>query len=431
MKAKIAVIGVGSYVFGPSMLKQGMVDNRLDDVELALMDVDGGLVNLMVDVAEATAKRQGLNVKVTGHTKRSTALDGSDFVVCSAAVQGIKRSHMDADAIHRVIPDYPFYENGGLQGISYAMRQIVLTEEIVHDMRRSCPKAWLLTVANPLPRVCQAACELGVQTAGFCSAASGFFSGTWRMLHNGEDHYPWSKASAIWDFKAAGLNHFSFLLEFTDKASGEDLRPLLASALEAGKTSGSPVCERFFKKTGVWLLPCDKESQEYLAPEGFARSKEGHAFHGDPSQRQQRLDWLAQVVKGDASLADLTGESWERPVELIISMLGGPESKFRAVNLVNRGQISNLPVGIVVETPAVGTRNGPVPESITLPDVVLPYAMTAGTLADMVVRAALEKKLSLVYKAVELDPTVLDKAKGKIAIDQCMKVHADLLPEYS
>jgi alpha-galactosidase len=431
MKAKIAVIGAGSYVFGPSMLKQAMMDNRLDDVELALMDVDAGMVSLMSDVARATAKRQGMSVKVTGHSQRATALDGADFVVCSAAVQGIKRSNMDADAIHRIIPDYPFYENGGLQGISYALRQIALTEQIVQDMRRSCPNAWLLTVANPLPRVCQAAHELGVQTAGFCSAASGFFSVAWRLLQEGQEKYPWSNASAIWDFKAAGLNHFAFLLEFRDQATGQDLTPALTAAIQAGKTSGNPVCERFFRNTGVWLLPCDKESRDFLAPDGLVLSQTGNAFHGDPAQRQRRLDWLAQVVSGDASLADLPSESWEKPVELIISMLGGAESKFRAVNLINRGQISNLPAGVFVETPAIGTSSGPVPENVTLPDAVLPYATRAAALADTVIRAALERKRSLVYQAVELDPTILDKTAGRQAIDECMKAHADLLPEYS
>jgi len=56
-------------------------------------------------------------------------------------------------------------------GISYSLRQIALISEVAADMKARCPQAWLLDIANPLPRVTQAAHELGVQTAGFCSVS--------------------------------------------------------------------------------------------------------------------------------------------------------------------------------------------------------------------------------------------------------------------
>jgi len=44
---KIAIIGAGSYVFGPSALNGATFANRLDAAELALVDVDAEALELM------------------------------------------------------------------------------------------------------------------------------------------------------------------------------------------------------------------------------------------------------------------------------------------------------------------------------------------------------------------------------------------------
>ena len=47
---KVALIGAGSFVFGPSILHETIVTHRLDDVELALVDLDSEAVELMAGV---------------------------------------------------------------------------------------------------------------------------------------------------------------------------------------------------------------------------------------------------------------------------------------------------------------------------------------------------------------------------------------------
>jgi hypothetical protein len=43
------------------------------------------------------------------------------------------------------------------------------------------------------------------------------------------------------------------------------------------------------------------------------------------------------------------------------------------------------------------------------------------------VRGAMNRDRGLIHHAVELDPTVIDKAAGIRAIDACMASHADLI----
>ncbi|MFB3894241.1 MAG: hypothetical protein ACE15C_19725 [Phycisphaerae bacterium] len=426
---KIAFIGSGSYTFGPSILKQAFIEDRLDGIELALVDLDKPAVELMAAVARRLAASAGLRAKVTAHTEREKALDGADFVICSAAVQGLKRFNMDVEIAHRLAPGHLITEFGGVAGISYSLRQIHLITSIAADMRRLCPDAWLLDCANPLPRVCQAAHESGVKTAGFCSVSSGFYGTIWKLLNGVRLRYPWADARDKWTFVAAGLNHFSWLLEMKDIATGHDLIDLLRRRLDAGGTVDEPRCEQVFREVGTWLLPCDDHVKDFLPPTGVEAPRT-HAFHGDAAERQERREHLTAVAEGRTAL-NVKGEAWERPVDLIASMLDGRQSRFNSINLINAGQIANLPRNVFVETPAVGTKDGPKPRELRLPPFTLPYTVSAAAVTDTIVQAALKRSVALVHKAVELDPTVQDKGAGLAAIDECLKAHADVLPAYS
>ena len=50
---------------------------------------------------------------------------------------------------------------------------------------------------------------------------------------------------------------------------------------------------------------------------------------------------------------------------------------------------------------------------------------------SMLTQLYMQPRLNDVHQAVELDPTVLDKPAGIRAIDECLAVHADVLPAYA
>ena len=113
---KIAIVGAASYVFGPSMIKQALVEHRLNDVELALMDPHREGVNLMGHFARRVASDLGLTARITTHTEADTALQGADFVICSAAREMARRFGMDCAIIDRHMPDHWATEFGGIAG---------------------------------------------------------------------------------------------------------------------------------------------------------------------------------------------------------------------------------------------------------------------------------------------------------------------------
>lgn len=428
---KIAVIGAGSFVFGPSVLSQAILEHRLDGVELALMDVDAASLEGMAGVGAAMARRAEVDIAISTHTERAGALDGADFVICAAARQIHARFELDASIVDRYAPGHLVTEFGGVAGISYSLRQIVLIEEIAADIRRHCPAASLLVSSNPLPRVCQAAHESGVTTVGFCSVSLEGFAMLWRLFEGDRLRYPFAAARERWDVTMAGLNHFSWIVAARDRASGRDLLPEIRVRLAAGASSGSPRSDRLCLETGYLLVPNDNHTRDFLPPDGVSGSREAPT-HGSAADRQQRLALLRGIADGTAPVEDLLGDpSWERPMDLIAAIAFGRSASFNSLNLVNDGQIPELPRGVFVETPAAATPNGPVPSTVPLPAALLPLCRRTAEISDTIVRAARERDRSLVHRAIELDPTVLDKPAGIRAIDECLRAHADILPVYS
>jgi alpha-galactosidase len=427
---KIAAVGVGSFVFGPSVLAQTILENRLDDVELALVDVDAEVLDLMASVGQRMAQQAGVRVHISTHTERNRAFAGADFVICSVARQGLKRFATDCEIVTRYIPDHQITEFGGIAGISSSLRQIAMIQEIAADMRRSCPQAWLLNVANPLPRVCQAAHAAGIKTLGFCAVSLLAYSMAWQLLNGEALEYPFSKARKRWQVTTAGLNHFVWLVRLQDRVTGADLLPALRDALARGRATGNEQSETLARETGFLLVPHDNHTRDFLVPRKPADPLT-ETFHGTPGERLHRLALMRRIAQGEEGFDELLqSSSWERPVDVIAALAFGRTAELHALDMMNEGQIPHLPRSVFVETPCTVTRDGPAPHTVELPSTVLPLCLRTALVTDTIVQAALLRKRVLVHQAIELDPTVQDKLAGIRAIDACLEAHDDLLPGY-
>jgi alpha-galactosidase len=427
---KIALIGAGSYVFGPSMLSQAIIERGLNGVELALVDLDADMLDRMAGVGRAMARKLGVNIAITTHTDRATALDGASFVICSAAAQMRRRFMMDVEIINAHLPGHLVSEFGGIAGISYSLRQIALITALAAEMRRLCPDAWLLNVANPLPRVCQAAHEAGIRTIGFCSAALQGHSNLWQLWGGPPLRYPFAAATDRWTMTTAGLNHFAWVVELRERATGRDLLPDLRALLADGVSHGNPLIEHYARQTGYYLAPGDEHSRDFLpSVAGVHVESLAQAWHGDADQRAARLSLLEAVGAGERSWDVLLEHiSWERPIDLIAALMHGETAQFEALNLVNdAGQIPDLPAGVFVETPCVVEGGAVMPTRVALPDSVLPLCQNVAAVTETIVRAAERRGRALLHEAVECDPTVLDKTAGREAIDACLQAHADVV----
>jgi alpha-galactosidase len=433
---KIAVLGAGSLSFAPGVLQDALLIHKLHGIELALVDRDEATVFPMADLARRMAEKTRVEAKITAHTHRAPALDGASYVLCAAAEDRHARFAADCRIIETVAPGHLITEFGGVAGIAYSLRQIHLIQDVCADIKHlAAPGAMLLNVSNPLPRVCQAAHDDGVPTVGFCSASVLAYGFIWKILHDETTAYPFEMARSQLDIAVAGLNHLSFVLDCWDHDTGEDLYPLLRNIVASGRTAGQPASAQILRDTGYFPAPGDERIRDFLDAD-VAQSIPPRAVI-DPANdkpHQNRLKLLKAAAEGKASWDELlAGRSWERPIDLIAARsFGRPTAAFTSLNLINTGQLPQLPEDVFVETPATVDRAGVRPAALefTLPDSILPLLRRAAQLNDTIVRAVRWSSQELLDEAVELDPTILDKSAGRQALDECLKAHADLVPAY-
>jgi len=428
---KMAVLGAGSFVFGPSVLSQALAELRLDDLDLVLIDIDAETVGLMARIGERMARENGVRSRVSATTDRRAGLEGAAFVVHTAAPQLSRRFAIDREIAERVAPGEYIGEFGGICGISYTVRQLALLGQISADIRAVCPDAWLFCVANPMPRVAEAAARLGIRSVGFCSASSEVFELLWKIFNGEPEPHPWDRARARWDIRMGGTNHFSWLVGLTERATGRDALPELRRRIEAGATSGNPICEGMIAKAGSLLLPNDHHVIDFLEPDP-SHPPCASTSHGTPDERRRRLEMLHAIAEGTRSWADLTSHpSWERTVDLVAALALGRPAEFASLNLPNRGQIPGLPEGAFVETAAAADGSGIRPVRTELPPVPLTLCSRAVAVHQCLVEACLAHRLDGLTAAIEIDPTIRDKPGALRAVRDCLDAHSDIVPRYA
>ena len=126
----------------------------------------------------------------------------------------------------------------------------------------------------------------------------------------------------------------------------------------------------------------------------------------------------------------LEHEPWERPFDLIGALAFGRSAEFHSLNLVNEGQIANLPRGVFVETPVTAGAGAMHPQNVVLPPTVRALCERTALVTDTIVQAWQHRSRTILHQAIDLDPTVIDKAAGILAIDACLEAHADLVPAF-
>ena len=70
--------------------------------------------------------------------------------------------------------------------------------------------------------------------------------------------------AAVFKITAAGLNHFTWMLEVRDRNTGEDLYPLFRKRWRELSPDFEPLTHRIFDDFGLFPIPGDEHLCEYL-----------------------------------------------------------------------------------------------------------------------------------------------------------------------
>lgn len=460
LPTKIVVIGAGSASFGLNTISALLKSSRLHGSHLALVDRNQERVQLMSRLAARLNREWGAEMTITTHTHHNEALPDAQFVVSAIEVnprEELWQRDFEIPLKHGV--RQPYAENGGPGGFAHALRNVGPVLEIAHAMEAACPDAWFINYSNPMIRICDAiARHSKINVIGLCHQVKegyGLVGLTLAdelgitvppgLINTNADPDIWPKMGQVIrqtlpliDIKAAGLNHFTWMLDIREKRTGADLYPLVRERWQRHAADFEPLTTRMFHAFGRLPVPGDQHMCEYLPwlsnPVTKPWEKYNVALYRwavNNQRREDRLQQIAQMADGNASIEPLTAADSEGALEVIESLAGADNHYHLAVNVPNQGQISNLPVGAIVETPAISSGAGIQPLAVgPLPEGIAELCRREITVARLAVDAAVYGDRQTALQCLLLDPVVDDIEAAQAILEDYLESYRDYLPQF-
>jgi alpha-galactosidase len=397
---------------------------------------------------------------IEASTERRELLAGADFVIVSIEVpprEALWRLDWEIPLRHGL--RQPFGENGGPGGLMHAMRQIPPLMAIAHDMEALCPDAWLINFSNPLPRLTRAITRYsGIKTVGKCHQIRVGYAIVATLLgaQVGLDvppdvhlHSDPSNAGVIGQLagqgysrfavKAAGLNHFTWMLDVRSRADGADVYPALRAAAADAPAGFEPLTMELFRVFGYCPVPGDTHLAEYLPWTHDPQSRPWERYEiplydweGNEMFREFSHHRLQQMASSELSVEGMRSAYSEGAVEIIEGIICNRNDYDEAVNVPNDGAIPNLPAETVVELPALISGAGIQPVQVgPLPAAIAELCRREAALVELVVEAAVTGSRELALQALLLDPMINDVDRARAILDDYLETFAAFLPQFA
>jgi alpha-galactosidase len=458
--AKITVIGAGSASFGENTLAALMRSKKLRGSHLALVDRNTQSLDIVQRLANRLNKEWDAGIAISAHTNHKDALDGANFVV-SAIEVGPREELWKSD--YEITLKYgvhqPYAENGGPGGFIHAARNIKPLMEILRDMEQACPNAWFVNFTNPMVRICDAVNRYSkIKVVGLCHQIYAGYGMVGVALakdlgievpdglegmHADVMQYPLQQmvkhqAVSLVDIRAAGTNHFSWIVSIHDKRTGEDLYPLLRKRFFELDKKFEPLTRHIFQDFGLLPVPGDTHLCEYLPWMSDPITKPWEKFNIRlydwemmAGLRDFSLHRLNEMANGDMSIDGLLDADSEGALEMIENITCAGKHYHLAANLPNSGQISNLPLGSIVETPVTVDGAGIHPVHVgTLPGPVAELCRRELMSAQLGIDAAVEGSYEKALQCLLLDPVLHDLDSARLILDDYLKAYREHLPQF-
>jgi len=460
---KIVIIGAGSASFGLNSLATLLREPALRGSTLALVDTNVTGLALVRRLAERMNADWNAGLTIESSTDRRAVLDGAAFVVCSIEVgprEELWRRDWEVTLRHGL--RQPYAENGGPGGFAHAARNIPFILDIARDMEELCPRALFVNLSNPLPRLCRAITKYtSITPVGLCHQIGYGYGMVGVTLADRlgleapaelqdpdatHDRAFWevarhfqARVRALVDIKAAGLNHFTWMLDVRDRRNGDDLYPELRARFLDLPAGYEPLTRDMLRLTGLLPVPGDTHLSEYLSYTHNPATKPWerynlHLYHWERAARGRDEMWgeiesLAEA--GGPALERLRHVHGEGVFEVVHGVAHDANLYRDAINVPNDGAIGNLPDDTIVEVPAVIGGSGALPLRIgALPPVVAELCRREATRVEFVVDAAARGSRELALQALALDPTVDDLDVARAVLDDYIETHAHVLPQF-
>ncbi|MCW3059648.1 MAG: glycoside hydrolase family 4 [Capsulimonas sp.] len=455
MPIKIAMIGAGSIGFTRRLMRDVLSVPELQDTQFSLMDISKQNLDMVAQLCRRDIEGNGLPATVASTTDRREALRGADYVICTIRQGGLEAFQTDIDIPLKYGVDQCVGDTICIGGIMYGQRTMAAMLDLCKDIREMAkPGALFLNYSNPMAMNTWACNKYGgVKTVGLCHGVQGAH---WQIAQCIE---LWAKKEGLLgeeetlprkdvDVVFAGINHQTWCIQAQWR--GIDFIPRLLELFQAHPEY--PTTEKVridvLKRFGYYSTESNGHLSEYL-PWYRKRVDEIHDWIDLSSWINGETGGYLRVCTEGRNWFETDFPNWlseeapkftpesrsEEHGSYIIEALETGRIYRGHFNVVNQGQITNLPDGCVIEVPGYVDRSG-----INIPVVGdLPLACAATCSAsvrvqEMSVEAAVRGDVTLLKQAVLHDPlvgAVCNPEEVWQMVDEMLVAQAQWLPQYA
>ncbi len=450
---KIAYVGGGSKAWAWKLMSDlALAEDISGHVALYDIDYEAARRNAMIGNRYKDQPECISRWDYTAEETLQAALTGADFVVISILPGTFDEMESDVHTPEK----YGIYQSvgdtTGPGGVIRALRTIPQMEVIAAAIRDYCPKAWVINYTNPMAQCVKALYDTFPEIRAFGCCHEVFGS---QELYTAalEDICGISgvKRNEI-KINVVGVNHFTWITDASYK--GMDLTPIyrqfaekyaktgFGGVEEIGAENSASANSRKVKFDLMLRYDCnasagDRHLAEFCPKSWYLTNEEqAHSWGFGLTGVQWRKDKMKKKIEQGKRLA-----AGEEPIEIkrsreegVLQMraLLGLTELVTNVNLPNRGQISNLPLGTVVETNAV-FRDGCLTPTMA-GDIPLSINALVRRIADaqlMLAEAGRERDLEKAFQVFVNDPLVdIPVEQARKLFDEMVENTKEYLTEY-
>lgn len=431
---KIATIGGGSS-YTPELM-EGFI-KRYEEfpvTDIWLVDVEEGKEKQEIVGAMAQRMWDASPYDVTVHLTldREEALKDADFVTTQFRVGQLNARIKD----ERIPLSYGMLgqETNGPGGIFKAFRTIPVILDIVEDMKRLCPEAWLINFANPSGMVTEAVLRYGKweKVMGLCNLPVMAKKVETQVLEMPEEDLI---------YKFAGLNHFHWHRVADNK--GQDLTMSLIDKLyeDDNHLPKNIFDVPFFKEQleQMKMIPCGYHNYYYRFEEMLAHGIKEYETIGTRAEQVFALEESLFDLYRDPELNYKPKELEERggahysdaACETIVSIYSNKNTEM-VVSTRNNGALPDLPADCAVEvTAAIGAAGARNVAFGHLPTAEKGWLQVMKAMELLTIDAAVTGDYGTALQAFTINPLIPSGESAKNVLNELLLAHKKHLPQFS
>lgn len=333
-------------------------------------------------------------------------------------------------------------ETCGAGGFAYGLRSVPAVIDIIKNIRKYSPDAWVLNYSNPAAIVAEATKRV--------------FKDDYRVINICDmpiaimDTYAEILGMDRKDFEPRyfGLNHFGWFTKILDKKTGENYLPRLRDYLKNNVIDSGDVemLDKSWSDTYAFMTTMVNDFDEYLpntymqyylypnkmvskSNPNYTRANE--CMDGNERKVYTMCKEVAELgkIKGTKyEIADHCGVHASYIVDLAIALAFNTNEIFLIIT-ENKGAISNVDKGVMVEVPCRVGSNGVEPLAIgEISTFYKGLIENQYAYEKLAVDACLEGSYQKALQALVLNRTVVDTTTAKDLLEDLIEANKEYWP---